>query len=117
MCGSANPDSRRDQDLIDAALGGDKDSFGTLVKRHWRMAVALALTQVEDPAQAEDIAQESFIRAYAHLHKLRDRSRFAGWLGRIVVQESIDHIRKRTREKLVPISQLPELESVRCRDN
>ncbi len=61
------------------------------------MAVALALTRIADPAEAEDIAQESFVKAHTHLRSLREPARFAGWLSKIVVQECSNAARKRSR--------------------
>lgn len=62
------------------------------------MAVALAIARV-DAAQAEDVAQESFIAAYGHISQLRRPERFAGWLAAIVAQKGIDAVRRARREK------------------
>lgn len=78
-----------DAELVAQARAGDRAAFGTLVERYWPMAVALARAQVRDSAAAEDIAQEGFLRAYSHLADLRRPERFAGWLGRIVVQQAV----------------------------
>ena len=99
-----------DEQLVEDAVAGDKDSFGLLVERYWAMAVAIAYGTLMDPAEAEDVAQESFILAFSQLHKLRDRSRFAGWLGKIVRRKSIDRIRKKARTRTVSISDIPEHE-------
>ncbi len=68
-----------DEDIIKATLRGDIASFSTIVERYWNMVVALALSRIADPAEAEDIAQESFLKAYSQLHRLRNPLRFAGW--------------------------------------
>ena len=86
-----------DERWVRAALAGDLSAFGTLVQRYWNMAFALALGRMDDPQEAEDIAQESFLRAYSQLHTLRDPSRFAGWVSRIAVQQCTDAARKRLR--------------------
>jgi RNA polymerase sigma-70 factor (ECF subfamily) len=90
-----------DENLIAATLRGDIASFGTIVERYWDMAIALALSRIDDLVEAEDVAQESFIKAYVQLHRLRDPSRFAGWLTRIVAQQSINLLRKRVRNRAV----------------
>jgi len=100
------PESRKltdtsDERLVAAVLQGDISSFGTIVERYWNMAVALALSKIDDSVEAEDIAQESFIKAYAQLNNLRDPSRFAGWLAKIVAQQCTNLFRKKAREKLV----------------
>ena len=97
-----------DEQLVEEAVVGNKHSFGVLVERYWAMAVAIGYGTLMDPAEAEDVAQESFILAYSDRHKLRDGSRFAGWLGKIVRRKSIDLIRKKARTKTVSISDIPE---------
>ena len=96
-----NQKKRSDRQLITAALKGDSLSFGVLVERYWKMAVALALSKINNPTQAEDITQESFIKAYAQLHKLRCPDRFAGWLSKIVTQQCINHVRKYAKDQRV----------------
>jgi RNA polymerase sigma-70 factor (ECF subfamily) len=90
-----------DEGLVLAALTGDTSSFGTLVERYWSLSVALGLSRIGDAAEAEDIAQESFLKAYSHLHQLRDPARFAGWLSRIVSQQCTDTARKHSRRRRV----------------
>jgi RNA polymerase sigma-70 factor (ECF subfamily) len=98
-----------DQHLVAGFLAGNTDCFGVLVERYWSMAVALAFSIVRDAAQAEDVAQESFLRAYSHLRELRDPSRLAGWLARIVTQRSADCIRRRAREAVTPMLEPSDL--------
>jgi RNA polymerase sigma-70 factor (ECF subfamily) len=90
-----------DEQLIAAALNGDASSFGAIVERYWNMAVALAMTRIDDPIEAEDAAQESFIKAYSQLHTLRDPSRFAGWLSKIIAQQCTNLLRKEARDRMV----------------
>ena len=63
------------------------------------MIVALALTRIGNPAEAEDIAQESFMKAYSQLHTLRKPSRFAGWLSKIALQQCTNSVRRAVRCK------------------
>ncbi len=84
-----------DDQLIIATLGGDIAAFGTLVERYWNMVVALAMSKIGEPSEAEDVAQESFLKAYSQLHSLRQPSRFAGWLSRITLQQCSNTIRGR----------------------
>lgn len=60
-----------DRQLVRAALLGENSAFGKIVERYWNMVVALALSKIADPAEAEDIAQESFMKAYSQLANLR----------------------------------------------
>jgi RNA polymerase sigma-70 factor (ECF subfamily) len=88
-----------DERLVRDTLDGDVEAFGTLVERHWNMVLALALSRTADPTEADDIAQESFLKAYAHLSRLRQPARFAGWLSKITLQECTNVLRKRIRHR------------------
>lgn len=88
-----------DEQLVLAARRGDIPSFGLLVERYWKMVFALALGRVRNSAEAEDVAQESFLKAYSQLHTLRDARRFAGWLSRITLQQATNAVRKNIRHK------------------
>jgi RNA polymerase sigma-70 factor (ECF subfamily) len=88
-----------DEPLVQAALRGDTSAFGALVERYWNMIFALALTRIGDPVEAEDVAQESFIKAYSQLYTLRKPSRFAGWLSKIALQQSTNSVRRTIRCK------------------
>jgi len=89
----------RDEQLVRATLRGDTSAFGAIVERYWNMVVALALTKIADPAEAEDVAQESFLKAYSQLHTLRNPSRFAGWLSKIAIQQCANSFRRTARCK------------------
>jgi len=97
--------TKTDEQLVEQALAADKDSFGELVERYWSMAVGIAYSRLMNAAEAEDVAQESFMQAYSELNKLRDRQRFAGWLSKIVRHKSIDLIRKNVRTGTVALSE------------
>ncbi len=88
-----------DPQLIRTCLDGDASAFGALVERYWGMVVALALSRISDPAEAEDVAQESFLKAYAQLHTLRDPARFAGWLSKIALQQCVNAVRRDVRRQ------------------
>ncbi|MGD8500015.1 MAG: sigma-70 family RNA polymerase sigma factor [Phycisphaerales bacterium] len=86
-----------DRQLVHATLSGDTSAFGTIVERYWNMVIGLALSKITDLTEAEDIAQESFLKAYSQLHSLRDPSRFAGWLSKIAIQQCSNTVRSRVR--------------------
>src|SRR5689334_13848159 len=68
------------------------DAFGKLVRRYQRMVYALALSLVRE-ADADDVAQEAFLRAFRNLDLLADPARFGVWLRRITFGAAIDHVR------------------------
>jgi len=94
-----NTSTLSDEQLIRATLGGDVSSFGIIVERYWDMSAAFALSKVNNTVDAEDIAQESFIKAYSQLHRLKNPSYFAGWLCKITAQQCVNHIRKTSRKR------------------
>ena len=69
--------------LVEAAVGGDIESFGKLCRRYYGPMVAIAYSVVSDHQLAEDAAQESFARALVSLRKLKKQTRFAPWLAAI----------------------------------
>lgn len=99
MAGEPSQFAADDERLVVATLRGDVPSFGVLVERYWKMVFSLALSRIRDAVEAEDVAQESFLKAYSQLHTLRDPSRFAGWLGRITLQQCANAVRKSLRRK------------------
>lgn len=90
-----------DEQLITDIQRGDIASFGIIVERYWNMVIALALSMINNVVDAEDIAQESFLKAYSQLNSLRNPSRFAGWLSKITAQQCVNHIRKNVIKRKV----------------
>jgi len=72
-----------DDGLVRMTLSGDHEAYRVLVGRYQGHAYGLAYSMVGDWAEAQDIAQETFIRAYSNLDQLRDPGRFAAWLRRV----------------------------------
>ena len=72
-----------DRNLIHQTLKGNPRAFDTLVQKYQSAVYARARFLVRNPQDAEDLTQEVFIKAYQNLPKLRDASRFAGWLSQI----------------------------------
>jgi RNA polymerase sigma-70 factor (ECF subfamily) len=81
--------------VLARARQGDGDAFRALVERHARGAFALAYRITRDERDAEDVVQESFIRAYRQLGRFEARSNFGTWLHRIVVNCAMDALRAR----------------------
>lgn len=77
------------------ARGGDEDAFRVLVERHSRSVYRLAYRMTGRPEDAEDVVQETFVRAYRQLSRFEARSNFATWLYRIGFNCAIDYMRAR----------------------
>ena len=73
-----------DMEIVRRVQAGDAEAFGELVNRYSGRIYALALAMVRDAQRAEDVTQETFIRAYEHLGGFRGASAFATWLYRAV---------------------------------
>lgn len=80
-------------ELVNEARHGSAEARDELVRRHYRGTAVLAAAMVNDATEAEDLAQEAFIRAFRNLALRVDPSRFGPWLRRIVVGVSIDWLR------------------------
>lgn len=91
--------------LIAAAQNGDRDAFGELVIRFEGAVYAIALRQLRNHAEAEELTQDVFVQAYARLHQLREAERFGGWLRSITVRLAIN---RQTRRRQ-PSSADPEI--------
>jgi RNA polymerase sigma-70 factor (ECF subfamily) len=74
-----------DRILVERVQSGDKQAFGLLVSKYQRKLARLLSRMIRDPAEVEDVAQETFIRAYRALPGFRNDSAFYTWLYRIGV--------------------------------
>lgn len=88
-----------DAALVARAREGDASAFGALVERHERDAMAAAIGFLGSRSEAEDAAQEAFVRAWSKLETLRDPSRFKAWLGGILIRFCHDRLRRLARER------------------
>jgi RNA polymerase sigma-70 factor (ECF subfamily) len=87
-----------DLELVGKVLGGDKKSFSLLVRRHQSGLLRLSLRFVKDIDVAEDVVQESFIKAYERLASFEGRASFKSWLYQIAVNTAKNKIRSRRDE-------------------
>jgi RNA polymerase sigma-70 factor (ECF subfamily) len=95
----ANP---TDRELVDQSRRGDAQAFGLLVRRYQKRIFRLAFHLVRGGAEAEDVTQETFIRAYQAIDRFDGRSEPFTWLYRIAVNLSLNTIRARktTRDSM-----------------
>lgn len=78
-------DREADQVLVERVQSGDKQAYGLLVAKYQRKLIRLLSRMIRDPAEVEDVAQETFIKAYRALPNFRGDSAFYTWLYRIGV--------------------------------
>jgi RNA polymerase sigma-70 factor, ECF subfamily len=101
-----------DSDLISRAAGGDPSAFQALVERHRSMVYRVAYQFAGNHYDAEDIAQEVFIKVYKSLDRFRQDSQLSSWMYRIVMNACIDHRRRDTSAGAVPFGEEAEQKMV-----
>jgi RNA polymerase sigma-70 factor (ECF subfamily) len=84
-------------ELVARAQASDREAFDRLVDETYTMAYATAYRLTGDADAASDATQDAYVRAYASLHTFRGNSTFSTWLYRIVVNVSLDILRRRAR--------------------
>ena len=89
-----------DMEIVRRVQAGDAEAFGELVNRYSGRIYALALAMVRDAQRAEDVTQETFIRAYEHLGGFRGASAFATWLYRIAYNRAVGECRRRAYDRI-----------------
>jgi RNA polymerase sigma-70 factor (ECF subfamily) len=93
--------------VLARARQGDSEAFRTLVEKHSRNAFRLAYRMTGNDQDAEDVVQESFLRAYRHLGRFEARADFGTWLYRIVANCAVELLRTRqsrqTRARMEPL--------------
>ncbi|MBT0961389.1 RNA polymerase sigma factor RpoE [Denitromonas iodatirespirans] len=85
-------DRELDQQLVERVQRGDKQAFGLLVSKYQRKLLRLLSRLIRDPAEVEDVAQETFIKAYRALPAFRGESAFYTWLYRIGVNTAKNYL-------------------------
>ncbi|HEX9161577.1 MAG TPA: sigma-70 family RNA polymerase sigma factor [Thermoanaerobaculia bacterium] len=84
---------------VSRARGGDADAFRALVERHSRAIFRVAYRMTGNEHDADDVVQETFLRAYRQIDKFEERANFGTWLHRIAINCSLDLLRSRTRHE------------------
>jgi RNA polymerase sigma-70 factor (ECF subfamily) len=86
-----------DLELAHRAMARDDAAFRTIMKTHNQRLYRLARGVVRNNSEAEDIVQEAYVSAFAHLQDFRGDSTLATWLSRIVINEALGRLRKKRR--------------------
>lgn len=100
-----NSMGQNDGAAIEAVLAGDRDAYGALVKRHSRMLFRLAYRMTGNEADADDVVQEAFLKAYQKLATFESRADFGTWIYRITVHCALDRLQKRRAEDARRVSE------------
>ena len=103
-----------DLELVVLAKKGDTDAFSILVQRHQHLVYNLAYRFMRDPALAEDMAQDAFLKAFRLLNGFRGDCNFSTWMYRVTVSVCLTEInrrKKRQEVELQPVDGVQETES------
>jgi RNA polymerase sigma-70 factor, ECF subfamily len=91
--------------LVERAKSGDAAAFSELVNRYERKIFRLAKHITQNDEDAEDVLQETFLKAYSHLDTFQRQSKFYTWIVRIAVNEALMKLRKRKSSKTVSLDE------------
>jgi RNA polymerase sigma-70 factor (ECF subfamily) len=91
--------------LVDQAREGDARAFGELVRRYEGKIFRLAQHITQNREDAEDVLQETFLKAYEHLDQFKGDSKFYTWIVRIAVNQALMKLRRRKTDKSVSLDE------------
>jgi len=104
-----------DEELVERIIAGDTAVFELLMRRHNQRLFRLARSVIRDDGEAEEILQETYLRAYANLARFEGRSSVITWLSRIAFHEALRRKRRKQRTKTAEgwnLDSLPMDESI-----
>jgi len=88
-----------DQVYINKILDGDTNAFTTLVDRYKDLVYTLALRMMKNKEEAEEVSQDSFIKAYKSLNRFKGDSKFSTWIYRVAYNTCLDRLKKNKRQQ------------------
>lgn len=109
MSATVMPAASGEMQLVGRALAREGGAFSTIVKMHNQRLYRIARSVVRNDSEAEDVVQEAYVRAFAHLGDFRGESSLATWLSRIVINEALGRLRKTRRTVAMPQSLQAEI--------
>lgn len=95
----SKPSQKSDEQLVRQVLAGDRNAYGELAERYLQITRALANAYLRNHADAEDLTQDTLIRAYRSLDTLREPRAFGPWLATMTRRAAIDQIRNEKRRR------------------
>ncbi len=102
---AAKRDALSDEEVVTRVLAGDTAMFEIIMRRYNQRLYRVARAILREDAEAEDVMQDAYVRAYQHLDQVAGRAKFATWLTRIAVHEALARQRRRGRyQELEPAS-------------
>ncbi|APU11976.1 RNA polymerase [Cellulophaga lytica] len=106
-----------DQHYIAKVLNGDPQAYTFLVNKYKDMVFTLAVRMLHNNEEAEEVAQDAFVKAYAKLNKFKGDSKFSTWLYKVVYNTSLDKIKKLKKHTSVVPLENSTAQKLHCVDN
>jgi RNA polymerase sigma-70 factor (ECF subfamily) len=103
---SSNVQSGKELEMIAAILAGDTQLYHQLIRPHERSVYIMSFSYMKNEAEAEDVAQETFIKAFLNLRAFRGDSKFSTWLISIALNEARSRLRRQAAIQLIPLDEL-----------
>jgi len=100
--------AHNDEAIVRAVRNGRKEAFAGLIDGHKESVYGTLMRLTGDPQVAEELAHETFVRAYQNLKSFRGESRFSTWLIQIAINLARDHVREHRRNKTVSLEAMLE---------
>jgi len=94
--------------MIFAVLAGEIQLYHDLIRPYERSVYVMALSYMKNEADAEDVAQEAFVRAFCRLSSFRAESKFSTWLISITINEARTRLRRQALVRMESLNQLPD---------
>src|SRR5258707_1451926 len=101
-------ESRDEAQIIASILAGNSHEFHELIRPHERSVYIMALSLLHNEADAEDAAQEAFLKAFRNLAHFRGEAKFSTWLVSITLNEARSRLRSRKNVKIESLDDPPE---------
>ena len=95
-----------DQHYIHLVMEGDTNAFAVLVDRHKDMVFTLSLKMLKDREEAEEVAQDTFLKIYKSLSKFNSESKFSTWMYKVAFNTCLDRLKKNKRSQ--PVAAMDE---------
>jgi RNA polymerase sigma-70 factor (ECF subfamily) len=100
--------NRTESEIIAAVLAGEIQLYHELICPYERSVYVIALSYMKNEADAEDVAQQAFVRAFRKLSSFRAESKFSTWLISITINEARTCLRRQALVRMEPLDQLPD---------
>jgi RNA polymerase sigma-70 factor (ECF subfamily) len=94
-------DKVKDQDIINLVLGGDTNAFAVLVDRYKDLVFTLSLKMLQNREEAEEAAQDTFVKVFKSLAGFKGDSKFSTWIYKITYNNCLDRLKKQKRNRPV----------------